>query len=159
MVRQRPLPRRRSGFTLVEVMVAAGVMVLGMVGMIHVITQGSQMLDLARKQTVAMQIIHGQIENIRLMTWTQVNNLDADITVWVRESDDAYNRSEGFDFGTNITAVSTGFRCRRVITTVRTDLVQVAYTVTWTGNTGRSFSRTSSTYLGKNGLYVTYQRS
>ncbi len=158
MVRQRSFPRR-SGFTLVEVMVAAGVMVLGMVGMIHVITQGSQMLDLARKQTVAMQIIHGQIENIRLMTWAQVNNLDNNITVWVRASDDAYNRSEGFDFGTNITSVSTGFRCKREITAVRTDMVQVTYTVTWTGNTGRSFSRTSSTYLGKNGLYVTYQRS
>ncbi len=158
MVRQRPRPRR-SGFTLVEVMVAAGVMVLGMVGMIHVITQGSQMLDLARKQTVAMQIIHGQIENIRLMTWSQVNSLDNNITVWVREADDAYNQSAGFDFGTNITAVSTGFRCKRVITSVRTDMVQVTYTVTWTGNTGRSYSRTGSTYLGKNGLYVTYQRS
>lgn len=158
MIRQRPRPRR-SGFTLVEVMVAAGVMVLGMVGMIHVITQGSQMLDLARKQTIAMQIIHGQIENIRLRTFEQVDALDKNITVWVRAADDASNKSEGFDFGTNITAVSTGFRCKREITTVRTDMLQVTFTVTWTGNTGRSYSRTGSTYLGKNGLYVTYQRS
>ena len=41
----------------------------------------------------------------------------------------------------------------------RTDLKQITFTVSWTGNTGRSYTRSGSTYVGKNGLYVTYQRS
>lgn len=154
---------RKNGFTLVEVMVAAGVMALAFAGMIQVIVSGFEMLDVARKQTIAMQIIHGQVDNIRLSNWTQVSNLGATDTVWVDASDhggnQAWNIADGFVFGANLPTVSTKFRCKRTVTTVRTDLKQVTFTVTWTGYAGRSHSRSGSTYVGKNGLYVTYQRS
>ncbi len=139
-------------------MVAAAVMILAIVGMIQVIVSGSEMLDVSRKQTIAMQIIHGQLEQIRLSSWTQIGALGASDTVSVDAGD---NNASGkkFIFGTNLPAIAKGFRCTRTIATVRTDLKQVTYTVTWTGNTGRSYSRSGSTYVGKNGLYVTYQRS
>jgi hypothetical protein len=38
-------------------------------------------------------------------------------------------------------------------------LIQVTFTVTWTGVTGRSYTRTSSTLVGVNGLSVAYQKS
>ena len=63
-----------KAFTLVEVMVAAGVMILALVGMIQVVVSGSEMLDVSRNQTVAMQIIHGQIDNIRLANWATITN-------------------------------------------------------------------------------------
>jgi len=139
-------------------MVAAAVMILAIVGMIQVIVSGSEMLDVSRKQTIAMQIIHGQLEQIRLSSWTQIGNLGASDTVSVDAGD---NTTSGkvFIFGTNLPVIAKGFRCTRTIATVRTDLKQVTYTVTWTGNTGRTYSRSGSTYVGKNGLYVTYQRS
>lgn len=146
--------RSPEAFTLVEVMVAAGVMVLTIVGMIRVIVSGSEMLDVSRKQTIAMQIIHGQLDNIRLSNWTQVSGLGSARTVGVDAGDQA-----GFVFGPNLPTISAGFQCTRTITDVRTDLKQVTFTVTWTGNTGRSYSRKGSTYFGRNGLYVTYQRS
>lgn len=159
----RPRHSRVGAFTLVEVGVAAGVMALGLVGMIQVVISGAQMLDVARKQNIAMQIIHGQIDQIRLRTWTEVGALAASETVRVDASDNGGNQSinvaKGFVFGSNLPAVSAGFRCKREIVTVRTDFKQVTYTVTWTGNTGRAYSRTGTTYVGKNGLYVTYQRS
>lgn len=155
--------RRQRAFTFAEVMVATAVVALGIVGMIQAVVVGSEMLDLARKQTVATQIIHGQLDQIRLRTWTQVDNLAANRTVKVDASDNggdqASNVSAGFVFGTNLPALSKNFSCKRTITTVRTDLKQVTYTVTWTGGTGRTYSRSGSTYFGKNGLYVTYQRS
>jgi Tfp pilus assembly protein PilV len=150
----KPTPRIRNAFTLVEVMVAATVMVLTIVGMIQVIVSGSEMLDVSRKQTIAMQIIHGQLENIRLSNWTQVGALGASRTVAVDAGDQA-----GFVFGSNLPTITRGFQCTRTITDVRSDLKQVTFTVTWTGNTGRSYSRKGSTYVGRNGLYVTYQRS
>ncbi|MEX2045174.1 MAG: hypothetical protein WD941_07460, partial [Opitutus sp.] len=69
------------------------------------------------------------------------------------------NISNGFVFGSKLPTISQGFSCRRVITTVRTDLKKITFTVTWKGSTGRTYTRTGSTYVGRNGLYVTYQRS
>lgn len=158
-----PTPANSRAFTLVEVMVASSVVVLGLVGMIQAIVSGSEMLDLARKQTIAAQIIHGQIDNIRLSNWTEVGNLTSGTTVKVDASDDSGNQSnnvsKGFVFGSNLPEVARDFTCTRTISTVRTDMKQVTFTVGWRGNTGRSYSRTGSTYVTKNGLYVTYQRS
>ena len=47
----------KAGFTLVEVMMASGVMILCIVGMIQVISSGAAMIDLSRKQTIATQIM------------------------------------------------------------------------------------------------------
>jgi Tfp pilus assembly protein PilV len=152
---QRKARHSRTGaFTLVEVMMAAAVVVFTIVGMIQVIVSGAEMLDTARKQTIAMQIIHGQIDNIRLNDWTEVSALTTPRTVSVAGGD-----QYGFVFGSNLPTISQGFQCTRTITDVRTDLKQVTFTVTWTSNTGRSYSRRGSTYVGKNGLYVTYQRT
>jgi Tfp pilus assembly protein PilV len=146
--------RRAEAFTLVEVMVAATVMVLTIVGMIQVIVSGTEMLDVARKQTIATQIIHGQLDQIRLSNWTQVGALATPRTVAVDGGDQS-----GFVFGANLPTISRGFQCTRTVTDVRTDLKQVTFTVTWTGNTGRTYSRSGSTYVGRNGLYVTYQQT
>jgi type II secretory pathway pseudopilin PulG len=158
MPRKPRISRTLAAFTLVEVMVAAAVMILAIVGMIQVIVSGSEMLDVSRKQTIAMQIIHGQLEQIRLSNWSQVSALGTSDTVLVDAGDNT-NSNVMFVFGSNLPSVAKGFRCKRTIVDVRTDLKQVTYTVTWTGNTGRTYSRTGSTYVGKNGLYVTYQRS
>jgi prepilin-type N-terminal cleavage/methylation domain-containing protein len=157
-------PRRHArarAFTLVEVMVASSVMALALVGMIQVIMSGSEMLDTARKQTIAMQIIHGQMDQLRLYDWTAISTWTASTTVQVDATDQAANVTAGFVFGSNLPGISANFTCTRAVATVRTDLKQVTYTVTWRGSssTARAHSRSSSTYVGKNGLYVTYQRS
>jgi prepilin-type N-terminal cleavage/methylation domain-containing protein len=149
---------QQRGLTLIEVMLAAAVLAVALVGMIQVVVSGSEMLDVSRKQTIAMQIIHGQIEQVRLLNWTQIGALGSTDTVSVEAGD---NTSSGkmFIFGSNLPAIAKGFMCTRTVADVRTDLKQVTITVTWTGNTGRSYSRSGSTYVAKDGLYVTYQRS
>src|SRR3954470_11562391 len=137
--------RSADAFTLVEVMIAAGVMLAGIVGMVQVVISGSEMLDVARKQTIAMQIIHSQLDDIRLGDWTTVNALPTSST--------------SITINSSLSTVATGFTCSRSISTVKSNMKQVTFTVTWTSNTGRRYTRSGSTYVGKNGLYVTYQRS
>lgn len=132
-----------DGFTLIEVMLAAAVMLAGIMGMMQVVTSASEMLDASRKQTIATQMMHGEIEKIRVTDWAQLELLPETQEVPVNSS---------------FQPISEGFRCSRAISTVRAGMKQISYTVTWTGNTGRSYSRSSSTYVGKNGLYVAYQR-
>lgn len=156
-------PASRAAFTLVEVMLAAVVMALALVGMIQVIVSGSEMLDVARKQTIAMQVIHGQIEQIKLRSWSEISSLPSTRTVWVDASDNNGNQSNNiaasFVFGNNLPKLAQKFRCTRTVASVKTDLKEITFTVTWTGNTGRTYTRKGSTYYGKNGLYVSYQRS
>jgi prepilin-type N-terminal cleavage/methylation domain-containing protein len=147
-----------GGFTLIEVMSAAAVLALALVGMIQVVVSGSEMLDVSKKQTIAMQIIHGQLEQIRLLSWDQVGLLGSTDTRSVEAGDDT-SSGKMFLFGPNLPGIAKGFVCKRTIETVKTDLKLVTVTVTWTGNTGRSYSRSGTTYVAKNGLYVTYQRT
>lgn len=132
-----------KGFTLIEVLLAAVVMLAGIVGMMQAVTSGSEMLDVSRKQTVATQIIHGEIEKIRVCDWSEISALPTTSLVPLSSS---------------FQASSPSFKCSRSVSDVKTDLKQVTYTVTWVGSTGRSYTRSGSTYVGKNGLYVAYQR-
>ena len=60
------------GFTIMEVALAATVLALTLMGMIEVVETGSQMLDLSRKQTMAAQILHSEIDQLRLQSWQTV---------------------------------------------------------------------------------------
>src|SRR5262245_37318502 len=64
-----------AGFTLVEVMIAGLVMAAGVMGMIQVVSAGAQMVDTARKQAVAMQIIDSEMEKLRSADSASLNNL------------------------------------------------------------------------------------
>src|SRR5690348_10643355 len=61
--------RSAGGFTIVEVMMAAVVLVVGFMGMIQAITLGSDMLATARRQTIAAQILSHEVEYLRLASW------------------------------------------------------------------------------------------
>jgi Tfp pilus assembly protein PilV len=124
--------RRREAFTIVEVMMAAVVMLAGIVGMIQVIVSGSEMLDVSRKQTVAAQIIRSEIEKLHLSSWAAINSLPSSASVTINPS---------------LQTVSSGFTCIRTITTLSSSPYvrkRITFSVTWTGNTGRSYTRRGS---------------
>jgi Tfp pilus assembly protein PilV len=148
---KRTLAAARRGFTLFEVMLASGVMATGLVGMIQVVVSGSEMLDVARKQTLAANIIHTQIDLYRASIpadWSQVTNATTTISLSTAPM-------------TTFSGVTTGFTCTRVVSNVSSDgtLKKVAYTVTWTGVTGRTHTRTGATYISKFGLHVSQQKT
>lgn len=136
---------RISGFTLIEVMMAATILLLGIVGMMHAITSGTEMLDTSRKQTLAGQIIQNEIERVRLLKWSEVSSLSANPTT--------------VTLAGVFIAQDKSFSCERTVADVKNDLRKLTFTVTWKSNTHRVHTRTGETYIGKNGLSVTYQRS
>jgi hypothetical protein len=139
------------GFTIMEVALAATVLALTLTGMIEVVESGSQMLDLSRKQTIASQILDDEIHQLRLQSWTTVLS---------------YASSSSVPISTTFSsAAQANFICTRNVSVVKTDsggytdLVQVQFIITWTGIAGRTYTRMAATYVSKNGLYQSFQRS
>lgn len=137
-----------------EVALAATVLALTLTGMIQVIESGSQMLDLSRKQTIASQILDDELNQLRLQSWTTITgyaSLPQPTTASISS--------------TFTSAAGNNFTCTQSSTVVKTDangnaaVVFVQFTITWTGISGRSYSRTASTYITENGLIQSYQRS
>ena len=134
-----------------EVACACFVFALTLVGMIGVIESGAKMQSLSRQQTLAAQILRNDMEKLRTYDFSVISAYSSHAT------------SMAIDTGFNATA--QGFSETRTATTLQTDssynptLMQVTYTVTWTGITGTTYTRSSTTYVGKNGLSLTYQRS
>ncbi len=155
---------------------AALVLLVGLVGVIQVISSGVQMLDVARKQAVAMRIIHSEIDKLRLNNWSKIIGLPASPsseTAAVDTSRDPQSKTLFYDTTSTLTTpdklrivevetpVDVSFKCTRMIESVAGEntLRKITFTVTWQTSNGRSYSRSSFTYFGKNGLYVAFQRS
>jgi len=157
-----------GGFTIMEVALAATVLALTLVGMIQVVDSGSEMLDLSRKQTIAGQILHSEIDQLRLQSWAAVAAYPSGPTQLTTSA------------GPNYDAVLAGFSqtlgggfpytLTRTVTCIAPSgnpfpyllpplLLQVTFTVAWTGVTGHTYTRTSTTYVSQNGLSAAYQRS
>ncbi|HKM54490.1 MAG TPA: hypothetical protein VJY33_13855 [Isosphaeraceae bacterium] len=158
-----------GGFTIMEVAMAATVLALTLVGMIQVIDSGSEMLDLSRKQTIAGQILHSEIDQVRLQNWTTLTAYQAGPTQFTTTAGPNYDPVlAGFSQQLGGTFPFALIRTVSCIEppgnpgppyAVQPLLLQVTFTVSWIGVTGHSYSRTSTTYVGQNGLSSAYQRS
>jgi Tfp pilus assembly protein PilV len=150
---------------LVEVMMAATILVVGFMGLIETMAVSSGMMDSARRQTLAAQILSNEIEKLRFKTWPQIQTLTPPTTIdpqfapAIAASGATYSLSSSVSFVDPNTNTYTG---------TDTGLREVTLTVTWVVPTSRSdagaplsftYSRTSSAYFGKYGLNLTAQRS
>lgn len=164
-----------------EVALAATVLALTLVGMIGVIESGTQMLDLSRKQTIANQILHSEIDQLRLQNWETISGYNAagvavPLTGYPASTTlTAVNDPSFAQFVANYPQTATIFTLQRTVASIapsyalspcpagsyssNPSLIQVIFTISWTGVTGRSYTRTSTTLVGQNGLSVAYQRS
>lgn len=157
------MPRSRhqqSAFTLVEVMMASLILVVGFMGMIQAVTVTSGMMDHARRQTLAAQIISHEIEKLRLDSWSNISTLAAGPTT-ISPIDSQFTAA--------IAASGATFSLSRSAATVDTNLREVTFTVTWVVTTSRldgggslltfTYTRVGSAYYGKYGLNLSFQRS
>jgi Tfp pilus assembly protein PilV len=171
----------QRGFTIMEVALAATVLALTLVGMIGVVDSGTQMLDLSRKQTMAAQILHGEMDQLRLQTWTTVSGWNsantaaaatggyAASTTLTSANDSVFSTFIAtYPNAANIFTLTRTVACLKPVQTNANPsthyssaplLLQVTFTISWKGVTGRQYTRISSTYVGFNGLYQVYQRS
>jgi Tfp pilus assembly protein PilV len=152
-VSKSPSVRQRvAGFTIVEVMMAATILVVGFTGVIQTVTIGSEMMATARRQTLANQILTHHLAADRYRDWSAITTLPAGPVVIATH------------FASAIQTSGTTFTLTRQISTPDTDLREVTYTLTWTvipsgGLAGRTYTRMASSYFGKYGLHHTYRRA
>lgn len=128
---------RTRAFTLLEVMVAATVLLFGLVSSITALQQGFQAVDTARQLTFASQLMQTEIEQLRLKSWAQLQALQ--------------------DSGATAVPVTGGtatgrFTCTRAISDLKTDMKQITVTATWSGYDGRPHTARLVTQYSKSGL-------
>jgi hypothetical protein len=161
-------PHRSAGFTLIEVALAATILLVGFAGMVEALAVGTEMLDTARKQTIAAQIIQGEIEYLRFQDWDgMLKDLASQSQTALNTSLDNPHHNPPFNHLKGTSLANIPYRTLTYgwsVTNVRTDgggnpvLRKVTITVTWNSVTGKAHSRSASVYLGKYGLNVSYQR-
>jgi type II secretory pathway pseudopilin PulG len=131
--------RRQAAFTLVEVMVAASVMVLGIAASLLTLQRGFQALDTARHTTYASQVMQSELERLRLKSWSQMQTL--------QDSGDT-----AVPVG-NLEGTSGSFRCNRVIRDLKEDMKEILLVSSWTGYDGRPHTLRYLTRYSRTGLY------
>jgi prepilin-type N-terminal cleavage/methylation domain-containing protein len=166
-----------AGFTLIEVMMAAAILVVGFIGLIQAVTIGSETVDTARKQQVATQIMDAEIERLRGQTWNTLANFASSGSIAIDQTGAISGDETRFALS-NYTAVNTddntalsgtarGFTCSYTRTRLRpasatattVTYIKFVYSVSWTSNTGRAYSRSTETYVGASGLHLSFQKS
>ncbi|MEZ5275284.1 MAG: type II secretion system protein [Opitutaceae bacterium] len=128
----------KEGFTLVEVLVASVVLGMVFLSSIGAMTVGYRLLENARFNTLAAQIIQSEIETLRLMNWAQISALPSNeaITIDSDLNNASLNRFTG----------------NRILTSLRANTKAIIVNVQWTATSGQVHSRRYTTYMGKDGL-------
>ncbi|MFT3830835.1 MAG: prepilin-type N-terminal cleavage/methylation domain-containing protein [Opitutaceae bacterium] len=146
MKKSAPRLTSRRGFTLIEVMMAAFVMVVMFLSALSALQQGFKLLDTARNTTLAGQIIQSEMEDLRLKSWTM---MPASGPI-----DLATSIAEGLS-STERAALASRFTATRTITGVtgrESDFRRVVIDVAWNDASGRRHNRAYETLIGRNGL-------
>lgn len=129
-----------SGFTLVEVMMAAVVLVLGITTAIVTLQRGLQSVDTARSLSHASQVMQSEFEQLRLKNWAQLQALqDAGEQIVVTPAVPG--------------AANASFTCVRTIRDLKDDMKEIVLVASWRGYDGREQTVRYLTRYGKSGLY------
>lgn len=169
--------RGHAGFSIVEVMMATAILLVGFIGLIQAVTIGSESLDRARRQQIAVQLVNAEIERLRGSAWSTITATPASASITINQSGQASGDLTSFAL-TNRTAATSdddaelcrlarGFTCSvtrsylrpTAATSTNATYVKLTYTISWTSNTGRAQRHQVDAYLAKNGLHLSYQQS
>lgn len=127
---------------------ASFVLVVAILGSFATLQFSFRTMDTARNTGLAAQIMQSEIERLRMMSWSDIENtLPATGTV---------------DLTTMFSSdpkIAQRFNVTRTITPVagrETSMKTIEIRVNWTGASGRQHTRSFTTRYSKNGLYDFY---
>jgi len=118
-------------------MVAAVVLIFGIVSALTTLQRGFQAVDSARNLTMASQLMQSEMERLRLKSWVQLEALQA--------SRDTVVPLQGG-------AAGARFTCTRTITDLKIDMKEIILLAEWRGYDGRPQSARLITRYGRSGL-------
>ena len=121
-------------------MIAAAVLLFGIVSALTVLQSGLQAVDSARNYTKAAQLMQNEMERLRLNSWSQLETLQT--------SGDTH-----VDVDTRVQSRGTPFVCTRTIRDLKTDMKEITLESTWRNYDGRPQSAKLVTRYSKSGLY------
>ena len=136
---------KSEGFTLIEVMVAALLFAVIMIGVFGALKRGNSLIESSRDETRVTQILQSELEDLRTKNWTEISALPATKAYAPR--------------GRFVGAFGSRYACARTISTRTTDQKEVVVSVSWTDDSGLSHSREYKTWITKGGLSDYYYRS
>ena len=161
--------RHTASFTVVEVMMASLILTVGFIGLIEAVTVSSTAMDLARRQTLATQIINHEIEALYFADWATISALPtASTAITINSQFDEARLALGDD---KSAGAIVRYSLARTVTSPNpvTNIREVNFTVTWVVTTSRltaggtrltfTSTRASSAWYGKYGLYLSYRQS
>lgn len=136
-------------------MIASAIMVLGITTSLTTLTYGLRAIDTARNSTLAAQIMQSEMENIRLLNWTQVTALP---TVELVNISNVISSGSSTALDATLNNIISKFTCYRVVWQhdTRADMRQVYLLVRWNGQDGRQHEKRYYTRYCKDGLYDFY---
>jgi len=134
-----------AGFTLIEVMVATMLLLVIFAGGFGALIQGHRLVEAARDETRASQILQSEVEDLRTYDWATLTALNATAK---------YSPQESFT-----DAYSIRYAISRKISTRSATQRRIRLQVDWTDNGGSSHMREFVTLISKDGLYDYYYRS
>lgn len=104
---------KQAAFSIVDVMMGATILVVGLMGLIQAVTIGSEMLATARRQTLAAQILDQEIENMRFETWATINGYAAGPTTRTIDSRfrQAWSASTAYASGDVVSSSNVWYTC------------------------------------------------
>ena len=147
----RPLSRLRKqsqrAFTIVEVVMAAGVLALAISSSILCMQYGFRTLDVARGNTLASQILQSEMERLRMKSWTTISALPATST---------FDGASGFTTNPHVVGKYMVTRTVAADAARPGEVLYITISVTWTSYDKQSHTRTFSSMYAKNGLYDYY---
>ncbi len=168
---------------------ASVILVVGFMGMIQAVTIGSEMLATARRQTLAQQIINHELEELRLVAWSATTTVNGTTYTGGINGMAAGPDPIAIDSQFNNMIAACGLASGDIVLTrtvadvVPGELREITFTLTWqkrgtttaaSAPTGtwlerltfyretpiaRTYTRKSTTWIGKHGLNHAIQRS
>ncbi len=170
-------PTSQKAFTLIEVMLAATILLVSFTAVIQAVTIGAEMIDTARKQQIAQQIIEGEMNYQKSIPWNGGSgygiSVMPDSIFRIRVNDDgtdvvddtANGYVDGLRFGLDdnpaLLAAAKGFTVQAESANEVSSgppLIGIVWTVIWTSTTGRVHTRTGKGYYSENGLFLSYRK-
>lgn len=133
-------PRAARAFTILEVMVAAVVLVFGITTAITTLQSGMRAVATARAYTFASQVMQSELERLRLKSWAQLTELQA-------------SADQTVSLPTGYAGSSDSFACTRTIRDLKTDMKEITLVTTWRGIDGVPHTASYITRYSKTGLY------
>jgi len=145
---RRNYPRRESGATLAEVMIATAILAISIAGIMTAIFSGFFVMGRVRENQRATQVILEKLETLRLYNWSQVNSNGFIPTTFSEPYDPlAPQGSQGITYRGTISIEPFPHTA-----SYKDQMRQVTVTLRWTSERNLQRIRSFVTYIAEDGV-------